>query len=193
MFDLLRARDLIWGYVERGWLMGEAPPAFDILAWNADGTRMPADMHSFYLRHCYVENELARGEMSLAGTRLDLNRITADAYLLSAKDDHIAPWKSSYATTGLLGGDVRFVLSSSGHVAGIVNPPASRRRYWTNDDVPGDPDAWLAGAAQHEGSWWHDWADWIATRAGDRRRPPAVGSAAHPPLADAPGDYVHQK
>ena len=125
MFDLLRGRDLIWNYVVSGWLMGEKPPAFDILAWNADGTRMPADMHSFYLRCCYVENQLARGEMTLAGTRLRLGDVTAPAYVLSAREDHIAPWTSSYATTQLLGGDVRFVLSSSGHVAGIVNPPTS--------------------------------------------------------------------
>ncbi|MGQ0521782.1 MAG: PHA/PHB synthase family protein [Actinomycetota bacterium] len=193
MFDLLRARDLIWNYVESNWLLGEQPPAFDILAWNADGTRMPAEMHSFYLRYCYVENQLARNEMTLAGTHLRLDEITADAYLLSAKDDHIAPWKSSYATTRLLGGDTRFVLSSSGHVAGIVNPPSSKRRYWTNDGVPADPEAWLAGAECHDGSWWHDWARWISTRAGKRRKPPALGSTAHPPIGDAPGTYVHQR
>ncbi|MGH9265434.1 MAG: PHA/PHB synthase family protein [Acidimicrobiales bacterium] len=193
MFDLLRARDLIWNYVERGWLMGEPPPAFDILAWNADGTRMPAEMHSFYLRYCYVENQLARGEMTLAGTLLELDRITADTYVLSAKEDHIAPWTSAYAATRLLGGDVRFVLSSSGHVAGIVNPPQSKRVYWTNEDCPAAPEAWLAGAVEHAGSWWHDWAAWIADRAGDRRPPPALGSAAHPPLDDAPGRYVHDR
>jgi polyhydroxyalkanoate synthase len=192
MFDLLRARDLIWNYVVSGWLMGEQPPAFDILAWNADGTRMPADMHSFYLRCCYVENQLARGEMSLARTRLDLGRITADTYLLSAKDDHIAPWRSSYATTRLLHGGVRFVLSSSGHVAGIVNPPGSRRTFWTNEQLPADPEAWLAGAEEHRGSWWQDWADWIASRAGARRRPPPLGSDAHRPLTEAPGSYVHE-
>ncbi len=266
MFDLLRPRDLIWNYVESGWLMGEPPPAFDILAWNADGTRMPADMHSFYLRCCYVENQLATGGMTLAGTRLDLSTVTADAYVLAAREDHIAPWTSSYATGGLLGGDVRFVLTSSGHVAGIVNPIGpSRRRYWTNDslsppvDSPppppamvaagsplssagsapytagsapytagsappsppsgspssaagspssaagspssaasspppaGSPEAWLAGATEHSGSWWGDWAAWIAARAGARRPPPALGSEAYPPLGDAPGVYVHER
>jgi polyhydroxyalkanoate synthase len=193
MFDLLRARDLVWNYVESGWLMGEKPPAFDILAWNGDGTRMPADMHSFYLRCCYVENQLARGEMTLAGTRLDLRKVTADAYVLSAREDHIAPWTSSYATTGLLGGAARFVLSSSGHVAGIVNPPSSRRRHWTNEELPADPQAWLAGADEHAGSWWPDWSHWIAARAGDRRPPPRMGSKAHPPIEDAPGTYVHGK
>ncbi len=193
MFDLLRGRDLIWNYVVSGWLMGEKPPAFDILVWNADGTRMPADMHSFYLRCCYVENQLARGEMSLAGTRLRLEDVTAPAYVLSAREDHIAPWKSTYATTQLLGGKVRFVLSSSGHVAGIVNPPTSRRTHWTSEALPGDPEAWLAGAAEQAGSWWQDWADWIAPLAGDRRPPPSTGSERFPPLADAPGSYVHQK
>lgn len=196
MFDLLRPRDLIWNYVESGWLMGEPPPAFDILAWNSDGTRMPADMHSFYLRCCYVENQLAQGEMTLAGTRLDLARVTADTYVLSAREDHIAPWKSSYATVALLGGEARFVLTSSGHIAGIVNPPGPKRRYWTNDQpsVGGseDPDEWLAGADEHPGSWWQDWADWIGSRAGGRRPPPPTGSADHPPLGDAPGTYVHQ-
>ena len=193
MFDILRPRDLIWNYVVSGWLMGEQPPAFDILAWNADGTRMPADMHSFYLRCCYVENQLARGQMTLAGTRLDLARITADAYILSAKEDHIAPWRSTYATNALLGGGKRFVLSSSGHVAGIVNPPNSKRTYWTNDAQPAGPDEWLAEADEHQGSWWDDWATWVAKRSGPKRRPPTMGSDTYPPLADAPGDYVHQK
>ena len=195
MFDLLRPRDLIWNYVESGWLMGEQPPGFDILVWNADGTRMPADMHSFYLRCCYVENQLARGEMTLAGTRLELSRVTADAYVLSAREDHIAPWKSAYATVGLLGGEVRFVLSSSGHIAGIVNPPGPKRRYWTNDgdaSAEDGPEAWMAGAEEHPGSWWQDWADWIGCRAGARRPPPPTGNDVHPPLGDAPGTYVHQ-
>ncbi len=194
MFDLLRPRDLIWNYVESGWLMGEPPPAFDLLTWNADGTRMPAAMHSFYLRCCYVENQLARGEMTLDGTRLDLATVTADAYVLSAREDHIAPWKSSFATIGLLGGDARFVLTSSGHIAGIVNPPSPKRRYWTNDDPAeqGSPEDWMAGADEHPGSWWQDWADWIGARAGRRRPPPPMGGEAHPPIEDAPGTYVHQ-
>jgi len=144
--------------------------------------------------------------MTLAGTRLDLARVTADTYVLSAREDHIAPWKSAYSTVGLLGGDVRFVLTSSGHIAGIVNPPGPKRRYWTNDTpLPADkgpaadggppdsgPDQWLAGAEEHPGSWWQDWADWIGSRVGGRRKPPPMGSDAHPPLAAAPGTYVHQ-
>jgi polyhydroxyalkanoate synthase len=131
--------------------------------------------------------------MSLAGTRLRLEDVTAPAYVLSARDDHIAPWTSAYATTQLLGGKVRFVLSSSGHVAGIVNPPTSRRKHWTNEALPAEPEAWLAGATEQAGSWWQDWADWIAPLAGDRRPPPPMGSERFPPVADAPGSYVHQK
>jgi polyhydroxyalkanoate synthase len=172
--------------------MGEDPPAFDILAWNADGTRMPAAMHSFYLRACYIENQLARGEMELAGTRLDLAQVTADAYVLSAKEDHIAPWKAAYKTTQLLGGDVRFVLSSSGHIAGIVNPPSPKSKHWTNPDHPSDAETWLSTAEEHQGSWWEDWTSWIEERSGARRPPPSMGNEQHPPIGDAPGVYVRQ-
>jgi polyhydroxyalkanoate synthase subunit PhaC len=192
-FDLLRANDLIWSYVATGWLMGESPPAFDILAWNADHTRMPAAMHAFYLRYCYGENQLARGEMELAGTPLRLPEIPEEIYLLAAKEDHIVPWTSSYEATQLFTSPVRFVLSSSGHVAGIVNPPNPKARHWVNDATPPEPDDWLAGAQEHEGSWWHDWAEWIAERAGARREPPPMGSDDFPPLADAPGTYVHER
>jgi polyhydroxyalkanoate synthase len=192
-FDLLRANDLIWNYVASNWLMGEQPPAFDILAWNADTTRMPAKMHEFYLRHCYGENELARGEMELAGTPLDMGEVREEIYLLSAKEDHIAPWTSSYKATQLFGGPVRFVLSSAGHVAGIVNPPGPKARHWTREDTPPDPREWLAGATEQQGSWWEDWTRWIAERAGERREPPPTGSATYPPLGDAPGTYVHER
>ena len=190
-FDLMRANDLIWSYVASNWLMGEDPPKFDILAWNEDSTRMPAAMHSFYLRHCYIHNELARGEMTLAGRRLNLADIKSDAYILAAKEDHIAPWMSAYKSTQLVSGDVRFVLSSSGHIAGIVNPPSPKSKHWTNDAKPADPNVWLAGATEHPGSWWEDWARWIGERAGARRQPPGMGSKAHPPLGEAPGTYVH--
>ncbi len=193
-FDLLRANDLIWNYVASNWLMGEDPPAFDILAWNSDSTRLPAAMHSFYLRSCYVENALAQGELELAGTRLRLEDVTTDAYVLAAKEDHIAPWRSSYRTTQLLrASKVRFVLSSSGHIAGIVNPPNPKSRYWTRDEHPLDPDDWVASAAEHEGSWWEDWAAWIETRAGERQAPPQLGSKSYPVVANAPGTYVHGK
>jgi poly[(R)-3-hydroxyalkanoate] polymerase subunit PhaC len=194
-FDLLRANDLIWNYVASNWLMGEDPPAFDILAWNSDSTRMPAAMHSFYLRSCYLRNELARGEMELAGTPLRLSDLTQDTYIVAAIKDHITPWRSSYITTQLLKSDVRFVLSSSGHIAGIVNPPGpgSKARYWTNDDLPAQAVTWFAAATEHEGTWWNDWVEWIARRGGEQRQPPPMGNRDFPPLGDAPGRYVHER
>jgi polyhydroxyalkanoate synthase len=189
-FNALRANDLIWNYVASNWLLGEDPPAFDILAWNSDGTRMPSDMYLFYLRSCYLENQLARDEMELAGTRLRLGAIDSDVYVLAAQEDHITPWRSAYTTTQLLTSPRRFVLTSSGHIAGIVNPPGAKRKYWTNDELPADPEEWLAGATEHSGSWWEDWTQWIGERAGDQREPPPMGSDAHPVLDDAPGSYV---
>jgi polyhydroxyalkanoate synthase len=141
-----------------------------------------------------VENALARGELELAGTRLRLEDVTADTYVLAAKEDHIAPWGSSYKTTQLLRASrVRFVLSSSGHIAGIVNPPNPKSRYWTRDEHPPDPDDWVATASEHEGSWWEDWAAWIEARAGERQSPPPLGSQSYPTIAHAPGSYVHTK
>ena len=189
-FDLLRANDLIYHFVVNNWLLGEDPPAFDLLAWNADGTRMPAKMHTTYLRSCYLENRLARGELELAGTTLDLGAVRNDVYVVGAEEDHIAPWGSCYQATQLLGGTTRFVLTSSGHIAGIVNPPSPKRSYYTNDDAPADPAAWRATAERHSGSWWEDWIAWISERAGAKGAPPTLGSGAHPPLGDAPGTYV---
>ena len=192
-FDLLRANDLIWSFVASNWLMGEPPPAFNLLAWNADSTRMPARMHSSYLRECYLENRFARGEFEIAGVRLDPGASTTSLYVLGAQEDHIAPWRSAYQATQLFGGERRFVLTSSGHIAGIVNPPGGKRSYFTNDALPPDPAAWLSAAARHQGSWWEDWTEWIGSRSGALGPPPALGSAAHPPLDDAPGTYVHEK
>jgi polyhydroxyalkanoate synthase len=189
-FDALRPNDLIWNYVGANWLMGEQPPAFDILAWNADPTRVPEATHSTYLRACYLENRLAAGTMTMAGRAVRTSAVTPDTYVLAAEGDHITPWLSSYATTGLLGGRVRFVLTSAGHIAGIVNPPGPKRRYWTNDDIDAEPDVWRAGAEEHAGSWWVDWAGWITARAGRRRTPFRVGGDDYPVLADAPGTYV---
>ncbi len=192
-FSLLRANDLIWSYVANNWLMGESPPAFDILAWNADSTRMPATMHSFYLRSCYLENQLATGKMEIASTRLDLGAAKEDIYVLAAEEDHIAPWKAAYAATQLFGGDVTFVLTSSGHIAGVVNPLDSKRHYWTGDKTPAEPDGWRAEAEEHDGTWWVDWQAWIGARSGRKQKPPQLGSTAHPPLGDAPGAYARQR
>jgi polyhydroxyalkanoate synthase subunit PhaC len=192
-FDLMRGQDLIWNYVVSNWLMGEEPPAFDILTWNADSTRMPADMHSFYLRSCYLENQLARGEMELAGQQLDLSTVDQDLYFLAAEQDHIAPWRSSYAGARLPSGDVRFVLSNSGHIAGIVNPPSPKSRHYVgaSSDLPANPDKWLSEATMHPITWWEDWTAWIGKRAGGERKPPAHGNDKYPVLGDAPGTYVY--
>jgi polyhydroxyalkanoate synthase subunit PhaC len=189
-FDLIRANDLIFSYVVSGWLMGQDPPAFDILAWNADSTRMPAAMHSFYLRCLYIGNELARGKMELAGQRLDLAEVKSDSYIVGAVNDHIVPWHASYEATRLLGGDVRYVLSSGGHIAGIVNPPGPKAWYEAADAYPADAEQWRSGAVRHSGSWWQDWADWAGRRAGRLVAPPPMGSEDFPALRDAPGMYV---
>jgi len=189
-FDLLRANDLIFNYVVTNWLMGQQPPAFDILAWNGDSTRLPAAMHSFYLRSLYLRNELARGEMELAGQRLSLSNVLNDTYVVGAVNDHIVPWHASYKTCGLLGGTVRYVLSSGGHIAGIVNPPGPKAWYEATGHAPADAGDWRAAAARHNGSWWEDWASWAGERAGDRVKPPAMGSKKYPPGGDAPGEYV---
>ena len=190
-FDLLRANDLIFNYVVSNWLMGQDPPAFDILAWNADSTRMPAAMHSFYLRSLYLKNLLAKGELEIAGQRLALSDVKSDTYLVGAINDHIVPWQASYKTTELLPGDTRYVLTSGGHIAGIVNPPNTKAWYEVaDDDNLSDAAAWRKKASRHGGSWWEDWARWGADRSGSLQAPPPMGSNRYPALGDAPGDYV---
>jgi len=191
-FDVLRPNDLIFNYVVSNWLLGKAPPAFDILAWNADSTRMPAAMHAFYLRSLYLRNELARGVMDLAGQKLSLSRVTNDTYVVGAINDHIVPWQGSYRASGLLGGDVQYVLSSGGHIAGIVNPPGPKAWYETADaPSPATPAQWRETASRHSGSWWADWTEWAARRAGPLTGPPPLGSKRYPAIDDAPGTYIH--
>jgi len=189
-FDILRANDLIFNYVVSNWLMGQDPPAFDILAWNGDNTRMPAAMHSFYLRSLYMRNELAKGELELAGQKLSLASVTNDTYVVGAINDHIVPWHSSYKTGGLLGGAVRYVLSSGGHIAGIVNPPGPKAWYEAAEDTGADAEAWRRENSKHKGSWWEDWTEWSDARAGALVKPPPMGSKQHRAIADAPGEYV---
>jgi polyhydroxyalkanoate synthase len=189
-FDLLRANDLIFNYVVSGWLQGEQPPAFDLLAWNNDSTRMPAKMHSFFLRQCWIENSLAQDKMELAGERLVVSGIDVPSYIVAAVEDHIVPWRSSYRTTQLLKGDCRFVLSSAGHIAGIVNPPSPKARLWTNDDLPPNPDDWRSAATEHRETWWNDWIKWLLPHSGDLGAPPPMGSKRYPALGAAPGTYV---
>ncbi|MGO9082116.1 MAG: PHA/PHB synthase family protein [Streptosporangiaceae bacterium] len=189
-FDMLRANDLIFNYVVSNWLMGQDPPAFDILAWNNDSTRMPAAMHSFYLRSLYMANALAEGSMEVAGQRLSLRDIKNDSYVVGAINDHIVPWKTSYKATGLLGGNVRYVLSSGGHIAGIVNPPGPKAWHQAGESNPVSADDWQASAVRHSGSWWDDWTVWSNERAGELIDPPSMGSERYPAAGDAPGDYV---
>jgi len=189
-FDMLRANDLIFNYVVSNWLMGQEPPAFDILAWNGDSTRMPAAMHSFYLRSLYMRNELARGEMELVGQRLSLSTVKNDTYVVGAINDHIVPWHASYKTGALMGGNVRYVLSSGGHIAGIVNPPGPKAWYEAADDDGFDAEGWRAANSKHRGSWWEDWTAWSETRAGELIKPPQMGSKRYPAVTDAPGEYV---
>jgi len=194
MFNLLRSNDLIWSNVVNNYLMGNKPPAFDLLYWNSDGTRMARAAHSWYLRNTYVENNLiVPGKVHLKGEAIDLGRIALDAYAVGAEKDHIVPWDAAWRITQLAGGKVRYVLASSGHIAGIINPPGGKGIFWTNDTRAATADEWRAGAARHDGSWWTDWGAWLAKRSGKQRPPPSVGSNAHPPLQDAPGSYVLAK
>jgi polyhydroxyalkanoate synthase subunit PhaC len=194
IFTFMRSNDLVWNYAVNNWMLGEDPQPFDILSWNADSTRMPAEMHSFYLRSCYLGNELARGEMELEGRRIDPASITGDFYVLGAIEDHIAPWQASYLTTQALPNAThRYVQSSAGHIAGIVNPPSPKSWFRTGDEYPADPEAWLAASTQHPGSWWEDWAEWIGSRSGERVAPPKTGNRKHKALGDAPGGYVLEK
>jgi polyhydroxyalkanoate synthase len=190
-FNVLRANDLIFSYVASNWLMGEQPPAFDLLAWNADSTRLPAAMHSWYLRSCYMENQLAKGTMVLGGQQLDLGAVKPDTYVVAAERDHIVPWRSSYRTTGLLGGDVRYVLASGGHIAGIVSPPDPKAWVMTSGENPPTAEEWREAASRQSESWWEDWSRWMADRAGPLGEPPRVGGRRHRDLADGPGEYVH--
>jgi len=194
-FNMLRANDLIWSFVVNNYLMGRDPFPFDLLHWNGDSTRMPAAMHSFYLRKLYLENLLRKpGGVTLAGVPIDVARVQTPAYFISTIEDHIAPWQSTYAGARLLQGPVRFVLGGSGHIAGIINPPAANKYgYWTSDKLPVKPADWLAAAKQQPGSWWTDWAKWVAGHAGGKVAARKPGSKRYPALEDAPGSYVQKR
>jgi polyhydroxyalkanoate synthase subunit PhaC len=191
MFNLLRSNDLIWSNVVNNYLLGLKPPAFDLLYWNSDGTRMARAAHSWYLRNTYVENNLIKpGKVQLKGVPLDLGQVRLDIYAVGAEKDHIVPWDAAWRIQQIVAGKTRYVLASSGHIAGIINPPGGKVSYWTNDHQTDTPDRWREAAHRHEGSWWTDWAAWLATRSGPKRKPPSLGSRLHPPLQDAPGSYV---
>ena len=191
-FNMLRANDLIWSFVVNNYLLGNDPFPFDLLYWNANSTRMPARMHSFYLRKMYQENLLKDpGGISLNGVSIDLRKIRTPAYFLSTREDHIAPWKSTYRGTQLLSGPNRFVLAASGHIAGVANPPdGGKYSHWINAELPPDPEQWLAGATEIAGSWWPDWHRWVSAL--DNTTVPArtPGDGKLPAIEDAPGSYV---
>ena len=195
-FNMMRGNDLIWSFVVNNYLLGKDPFPFDLLYWNADATRMPAAMHSFYLRKMYLENKLVQpGGITLAGQPLDLRQIEVPSYVISTQDDHIAPWKSTYAAVNLYKGPVRFALAQSGHIAGVVNPPAAGKYgYWTGADNkknPKTPDAWLKAAKRHDGSWWPDWDKWVKDFAGKKDVPARKpGHGKLKAIGDAPGEYV---
>jgi polyhydroxyalkanoate synthase subunit PhaC len=191
-FNLLRSNDLIWPYVINNYLKGEAPLPFDLLYWNSDATRMPAANHSYYLRNCYLDNNIIKGKVTIDNVRIDLKQIKIPIYNLATREDHIAPAKSVYLGSSFFGGPMRYVLSGSGHIAGVVNPPGKAKyQYWTGDTPRGeDLEGWLRNATEHRGSWWPDWVAWIKAQDAEEvdARPPGGGRFA--PIEDAPGSYV---
>ncbi len=191
-FNMLRSNDLIWSYVVSNYLKGQSPSAFDLLHWNSDATRMPAANHSYYLRNCYLENRLTAGTMVLDNTLLDLSKVKVPVYNLATREDHIAPADSVLYGSQFFGGPVKFVLSGSGHIAGVVNPPAANKyQYWTNDNIRDiSLQDWLKAAQEHKGSWWPDWREWLASIDAEEVAPRNVGSESLPPIEDAPGSYV---
>ena len=194
-FSSLRANDLIWQYVVNSYLKGKAPPAFDMLYWNSDSTNLPGPMFCWYVRNAYLENNLrVPGKNALCGTPLDLRKITIPTYIYASRDDHIVPWRTAFATREIVGGETTFVLGASGHIAGVVNPPAKKKRnYWVAGGE-GDADEWFASATSVPGSWWPDWSGWLAWHGGPMvPARTALGNARHRPLAPAPGSYVKEK
>lgn len=191
-FNMLRSNDLIWSFVVNNYLLGKDPFPFDLLYWNSDSTRMPATMHAFYLRNMYQQNLLVKPNgIELADTPINITKITTPTYVLATKEDHIAPWVSTYAATQIYDGNICFTLADSGHIAGVINPPVKQKYcYWENHALPPRPADWLAGATRHEGSWWGHWAEWLARHATRKIPAPALGNKKYKALEDAPGSYA---
>jgi len=190
-FNMLRPNDLIWSYFVNNYLKGKEPMPFDLLVWNADSTRMPAANHSFYLRHCYLQNDLTKGRMTIEGKTIDLSKVTMPVYELATREDHIAPAKSVFTGAKFFGGPVRYVLAGSGHIAGVVNPADKPKyQYWTGGPPSGAFDAWLDAAEERPGSWWVDWVQWVAAQAPEKVAPREPGAGKLKPIGDAPGEYV---
>jgi len=194
-FNMLRAKDLIWSFVVNNYLLGKDPFPFDLLYWNADSTRMPYAMHSFYLHELYQNNKLIKpGGVTLNGVAIDLRNIRVPVYMLSAKEDHIAPWGSAYAATQVFRGKTTFALTGSGHIAGVINPAGSQKYgYWLNEKLPADPKDWLEHTEQQDGSWWLDWSRWIQRQSGRKVAPRIPGQGKLKAIEDAPGSYVRQR
>ncbi|MGD2077474.1 MAG: alpha/beta fold hydrolase, partial [Chloroflexota bacterium] len=194
-FNMLRANDLLWNYVVHNYLLGQQPPSFDLLYWNNDGTRVPGKVHSFLLREFFLDNKLKEpGGIQAKGVGIDLSQISTPTYVVAATRDHIVPWQGAFLVRQLQSGPVRFILSGGGHIAGVISPPAKNRGYQINEDEMLDPEAWLAGATRHEGSWWLDWTPWLAERSGKQIAPPeTAGNETFKPIMDAPGTYVLEK
>ena len=194
-FNMLRANDLVWSFVVNNYLLGRDPFPFDLLYWNSDSTRMPAAMHGYYLRNMYLKNLLRKpGGIKLNGMAIDLGTVRTPLYFTSTVEDHIAPWRSTYAGAKLFSGPVRFVLGGSGHIAGIINPPAAKKYcYWARSRLPEQADEWLKGATQHPGSWWPDWAGWVAQYGGDKVPPRIPGKGPLKAIEAAPGAYVKMR
>ncbi len=199
-FSFLRPNDLVWNYVVGNYLKGEAPPPFDLLYWNGDSTNLPGPMYCWYLRHTYLQNELKQpGKLTVCGEKVDLGAIEAPFFIYGSREDHIVPWTAAYNSVPLISGKKRFVLGASGHIAGVINPPAKgKRSHWTNDPangkLPATAEAWMAGATEHPGSWWTTWSDWLQPNGGKLvAAPKAPGSAKYKAIEPAPGRYVKVK
>ncbi|HET9644178.1 MAG TPA: class I poly(R)-hydroxyalkanoic acid synthase, partial [Burkholderiaceae bacterium] len=195
-FSFLRPNDLVWNYVVGNYLKGETPPPFDLLYWNSDSTNLPGPFYCWYLRNTYLEDNLkVPGKLTVCAEPVDLGTITAPAYIYGSREDHIVPWDGAYRSAALLKGDKRFVLGASGHIAGVINPPQKKKRsYWTGTSLSADANEWLESAKEHRGSWWPDWAQWLASHAGKRiAAPKTYGSRKYKSIEPTPGRYVKEK
>ncbi|MBU3697601.1 class I poly(R)-hydroxyalkanoic acid synthase [Dechloromonas sp.] len=194
-FSFLRANDLVWNYVTGNYLKGQKPQAFDLLYWNSDSTNLPGPFACWYMRNMYLENNLrVPGKLQMCGEFVDLGKLDMPVYLLATREDHIVPWQSAYESTRILGGNIRFVLGASGHIAGVINPASKNKRsYWINDDVKTDASGWIAGATEMKGSWWSDWAAWLKPLSGEQRAPRKPGNTKYKPIEPAPGRYVKER
>ncbi len=195
-FSFLRPNELVWNYVVDNYLKGNSPPPFDLLYWNGDSTNLPGPMYCWYLRHTYLQNDLAKpGALKVCGESIDLGKITCPVYVYASREDHIVPWHSAYQSTQILKGPIRFVMGASGHIAGVINPPHKKKRnYWTNSQLPKKPEQWLKGAEEIAGSWWPDYSEWLTQYGGKKVAAPSeYGGEKYKKLVAAPGTYVKEK